>query len=96
MLDNDKKEVDTEGEEIICAIIHLENPDKARFANLKKRVENYYVSNEVEYPRPVTAVNSLLLNHQLNYNYTRKSQSQGVRNQLMLAQVGKLWTTKKK
>ena len=89
MLENDKREVDTEGEEIICAIIHLENPDKARFANLKKRVENYYVSNEVEYPRPVTAVNSLLLNHQLNYSYNRKSQYQGVSNQLLFTHHGK-------
>ena len=41
---------------MICAIIYLENSDKARFSNLKKRVENYYILNNAEYPRTVTVV----------------------------------------
>ena len=40
---------------MICAILYLEKSDKARFANLKKRVENDYVPNKAEYPRTVTA-----------------------------------------
>ena len=53
---------------MLCAIIYLENSDKARFAELKKRVKNDYVLNKAEYPRTVTAVQSLLLNYQPNYN----------------------------
>ena len=38
--------------------------------------------------RNITAVNSLLLNYQPNYNSNRQSLSQGVINQLMFAQLG--------
>ena len=46
--------------------------------------------NKAEYPRTVTAVQSLLLNYQPNYNSNRNSQSNGVRNQLMFAQRRKI------
>ena len=39
---------------MLCAIIYLENSDKARFSDLKKRVENDYVLNKAEYPSTVT------------------------------------------
>ena len=41
--DDDKKEVETAGEEMICEILYLENSDKSRFSDLKKRVEKNYV-----------------------------------------------------
>ena len=50
-----KKEAEKAGEEMLCAILYLENSDKARFADLKKRIENDYVLNKVECPRTVTA-----------------------------------------
>ena len=59
---------------MLCAILFLENSDKARFADLKKRVENDYVLDKVEYPRTVTAVQSIILNNQLNYNSNRNYQ----------------------
>ena len=74
---------------MLCGILYLENSDKARFADLKKRIENDYVLNKAEYPKTVTAVQSLLLNYQPNYNSHRNSQSNGVRNQIMFAQCGK-------
>ena len=77
------------GEEMICAILYLENSDNARFYNLIKGVENYYVLNKAEYPRTVTPVQSLLLNFQPNFNSYINSQSNGVSNQLMFAQHGK-------
>ena len=70
---------------MLYAILYLENPDKARFANLKKRIENDYVMNKSEYPRTVTAVQSLLLNYQNNYNSHRNFQSNGVINYLIFA-----------
>ena len=72
-----------------CAILYLENSDKARFSDLKKRIKNYYVLNKAEYPRTVTAVQSLYLNYQPNYNSHINSQPNGVINQLMFAQRGK-------
>ena len=42
----------------------------------------------------VTAVQSLILNYRHNYNSNRNSQSNGVGNQLIFAQRGKLGTTK--
>ena len=66
----------------------MENSDKARFDDLKNRIENDYVLNKAEYPRMVTAVQSLLLNCQPNYNSHRNSQSNRVSNQLMFAQRG--------
>ena len=74
---------------MLCAILYLENSDKARFADLKKRIENDFVMNKAEYPRTVIAVQSLLLNYQPNYNSHRNSQSNGVSNQVMFAQRGK-------
>ena len=74
---------------MLCAILYIENSEKARFAKLKKRVENGYVMNKAEYPRAVTEVQSLLLNHQLKYNLNRNSQSNGSIKQLMFAQHGK-------
>ena len=56
------------------------------FPNLKKSVEDDYVLNKAEYPRTVTAVQSLLLNHQPSYKSNRNSQLSGVSNQLMFAQ----------
>ena len=66
----------------------MENSDKARFADLKKRVKNDYVMNNAEYPKKVTALQSLLLNYQHNYNSNRNPQSNEVSNQLMFAQRG--------
>ena len=45
--------------------------------------------NKAEYPRTVTAVQSLLLNYQPNYKSHRNYQSNGVSNQLMFVQRGK-------
>ena len=72
-----------------CATIYLKNSDKAIFSDLKKCAENDYIWNKAEKPRTVTAVQSLLLNYQPNYNYNRKYQSQGVSNQLMCTHRGK-------
>ena len=74
---------------MICAILYLENPDKSRFVNLKKRAENYCVLNMAEYPMTVTAVQIHLLNYQPNHKSNGKSQSKGVSNQLIFAQRGK-------
>ena len=46
--EDENKEAENSGEEILCAILYLENSDKARFANLKKRVGNDYVLNKAE------------------------------------------------
>ena len=42
----DNKDADTSGEEMLCAILYLENSDKDRFSDLKKRVENDYALNK--------------------------------------------------
>ena len=84
-----KKEAEKAGEEMLCAILYLKNSDKARFADLKRRIENDYVLKKTEYPRTVTTVQSILLKYQPNYNYHRNSQSNRVRNQLMFVQHGK-------
>ena len=49
-----KKKAEKLGEEMLCAILYLDNSDKSRFANLKKSVENDYVLNKAEYQRTVT------------------------------------------
>ena len=36
--DEKNKEAEIEGEEMLCAILYLENSYKARFADLKKRI----------------------------------------------------------
>ena len=46
--ENEKKEAETAGEEITCAILHLESSDKARFYDLKKRVGNDYALRKAE------------------------------------------------
>ena len=46
--EDEKKEAENTGEEMICKILYLEKSDKARFADLKKRVENDYVPNKAE------------------------------------------------
>ena len=74
---------------MLCAILYLENSDKARFANLKKRVVNNYVLNKAECLRTVNAVHILVLNYQHSYNSNRNYQSNGVSNQLIFAQRGK-------
>ena len=84
--EDEKKEIEKAGEDMLCAMLYLENSDKARFADLKKRIGNDYVLNKAEYPRTVTTVQSLLLNYQPNYNSHKNSQSNGVSNQLMFAQ----------
>ena len=76
---------------MLCAVLYLENSDKARFSDLKKRVENDNLMNKGEYPRTVTAVHSLLLNYQPNYNSSRKSQYQVAGSQQMFPQRGKTW-----
>ena len=78
--EDDKKETEKAGEEMLCVILYLENSDKARFADLKKRIENEYVLNKGEYSRTVTKLQSLLLKYQPNYNSHRNSQSNGVSN----------------
>ena len=45
---DEKKEAEKSGEEMLCAILYLENSDKARFADLKKRIKNDYVLNKAE------------------------------------------------
>ena len=51
-LQEDKnKEAENPWEEILCAILYLENSDKSRFGDLKKRIENDHVLNKAEYPR---------------------------------------------
>ena len=73
---------------MLYAILYMKNSDKARFANLKKHVENDYVLNKVEQPRTMTAVQIILLNCQPNYNSNRNYQYKGVSNQLIFAQHG--------
>ena len=58
------------------------------------RVKNDYFLNKVEYPKTVTAVQSLLLNCQPNYS--RKYQSQGSNNRLIFNQCEKLGMVKVK
>ena len=40
---------------MLCAILYIENSDKARFSYLRKLVENDYYLNKVEYPSTVTS-----------------------------------------
>ena len=61
--EDEKKEEENVGEETLCVILYLEKSDKAKFSDLKKRTENDYVLNKVEYSRTVTAVQSVLLNY---------------------------------
>ena len=71
---------------MLCAILYLENSDKDRFSKLKNCIKHDYVLNKAEYPRMATAVYSLLLNYQPNYNSHKNSQSNGSNNQLMFVQ----------
>ena len=56
--EDEKKEAEKAGEEMLCAILYLENSEKVRFANLKKRIKNDYVLNKAEYPSTVTSAQS--------------------------------------
>ena len=87
--ENEKKEVEMAREEMLLATLCPENSDKSRFADLNMRVENNYVLNKAEHPSTVTAVQSLLLNHQPSYNSKINSQYNRVSNQLVFAQCGK-------
>ena len=44
--EDEKNKTEKSGEEMLCAILYLENLDKSRFDGLKKRVENNYVLNK--------------------------------------------------
>ena len=44
--EDEKKGSEKAGEEILYAILYLENSDKARFSDLRKRVKNDYVMNK--------------------------------------------------
>ena len=46
--ENEKKEAETAGEEILCAILYPENSDKSRFSDLNKHVKFYFVLNKSE------------------------------------------------
>ena len=74
---------------MLYTILYLEKLDQSIFTDLKKRVENNCALNKAEYPMIVTAVHSLLLNYQPNYNYSRQYQSNRVSNQLIFTQRGK-------
>ena len=82
------------GEETLCEILYLKKLDQDIFADLKKRVENYYVLKKSEYPSMVTKVQIQMLNYQHNYNSNRNSYSSGVINHLMLRNAVKLGTTR--
>ena len=71
---------------MLCAILYIENSDKHRFADLKKRVENDYFLNKAEYPITLTAVHSLLLKYQPNYKSNINYQSNGVIKQIKFSQ----------
>ena len=60
--DNGKKEMDTPGQERLCATLYLKNSEKYRSSDLKKRAKNDYVLNKAKYLRTITEVQSLLLN----------------------------------
>ena len=87
--DDDKKAEEIVIEQMICEILYLENSDKVRSSDLKKRIENEYVLNKAECARTVTAVQTLVLYYQPSYNYNNQYQFQGVSNQLMFSQCGK-------
>ena len=88
--DNIKKQAEIAGEKMLSTIFYLENIDKIRFSDIKKRVGNDYILKQYDYPRIVTELQIPLLDYQHNYNSNIKSQSQGVVNQLMLAQCRNL------
>ena len=44
--DNENRDTETSGGDMLCAILYLENSDTARFADLKKCVKNDYVLNK--------------------------------------------------
>ena len=48
LLDDDNKEVEKSGEEMICTILYLKNTYKAKSSNINKRVKNDYVLNKAE------------------------------------------------
>ena len=74
------------GEEILCAMLYLDNSDKSRFADLKNHVENDYVLHKAEYTRTGITVHSRLLKYQPSYNSNINYESNGVRNHLLFVQ----------
>ena len=86
---NDKAEAETAREEMICTILYLGKSDNTCFDDVRKRINNEYVLNKAEYPSTFTAVQSLLINCQPNYDSNRQSQYQTFGNQLMFTQIGK-------
>ena len=60
--EDDKREAEIPGKQMLCAILYLETSNKSRCDELKKCVKNYYVLKKAEYPKTVTSVQSLLLN----------------------------------
>ena len=48
MLEYEKKEAETSLEEMICAILYLNNSGKCWFSGLKKHGKNDYVLNKPE------------------------------------------------
>ena len=69
--EDEKKEAERLGEEILYAILYLEKSDKVRFSDRKKRVDKDYLLKKAEYPRTVTAVQILLFRYQPNYKSNR-------------------------
>ena len=57
---------------MLCTVLYLDNSNKSRFFDLKKRVQNNSIMDKVEYPRTVTAVQSLLKKYEPNYNSNSK------------------------
>ena len=49
---------------MLCTILYPENSDKTRSAELKKHAKNKYILNKAVYPRTVSMVQILFLNHQ--------------------------------
>ena len=46
MSDNYKNWEDTPGEEMLCAILYLDNSDKSRLTDLNKTAKNDYILNK--------------------------------------------------
>ena len=47
LLDDEKKEAETTGEDMLCAIIYLKKSDKARLSDINKHVANDYDLNKI-------------------------------------------------
>ena len=89
LTENEKNKAETTGEYSLCAILYIKNYNNSRFYEIKKRVEDDCVINKSGYPRTITAVQSLLLSSEPNYNSSREYQYQRVINQLIFKQCEK-------